>query len=221
VSTFVLQAEKREQQGSAHNRRLRRTGRVPAVIYGGGQEPLSVSLNHMALLREMEQEAFFTSILSLKIGNQTQPAVVKEVQRHPAKPQLLHLDFQRIVEDEEITLHVPIHFVGEAAARGVKEQGGVIEHLLTDVEVTCLPRYLPEYLELDVSAMELNQMLHLSDIPLPEGVTLVALSHQQDHPVVTVSPPRREEEEEGAEPAAAEVPTVAETKAPEEEGEES
>jgi large subunit ribosomal protein L25 len=194
---------------------------VPAVIYGGGQEPLSVSLNHMALLREMEQEAFFTSILSLKIGNQTQPAVVKEVQRHPAKPQLLHLDFQRIVEDEEITLHVPIHFVGEAAARGVKEQGGVIEHLLTDVEVTCLPRYLPEYLELDVSAMELNQMLHLSDIPLPEGVTLVALSHQQDHPVVTVSPPRREEEEEGAEPAAAEVPTVAETKAPEEEGEES
>jgi large subunit ribosomal protein L25 len=180
-----------------------------------------VSLNHMALLREMEQEAFFTSILSLKIGNQTQPAVVKEVQRHPAKPQLLHLDFQRIVEDEEITLHVPIHFVGEAAARGVKEQGGVIEHLLTDVEVTCLPRYLPEYLELDVSAMELNQMLHLSDIPLPEGVTLVALSHQQDHPVVTVSPPRREEEEEGAEPAAAEVPTVAETKAPEEEGEES
>jgi large subunit ribosomal protein L25 len=212
VTSFNLEAEKRELQGSANNRRLRREGRVPAVIYGGGKDPMHVSLNHMRLLREMQEEAFYTTILSIKVGSTSESAVVKEVQRHPYKPQLLHLDFQRVVEDEDITLHVPIHFIGEATAKGVKEQGGVIEHLMTDVEVTCLPRYLPEYLELDISALELNQILHLSDIPLPEGVTVVALAHQQDHPVVSISPPRREEAEEGEEAPEAEVPTVAETR---------
>jgi large subunit ribosomal protein L25 len=133
------------------------------------------------------------------------------VQRHPVRPLILHLDFQRIVEDEEITLNVPIHFIGEAGAKGVKEQGGVIEHLLTDVEVLCLPRHLPEYLEIDVSAMDLNEILHLSDIKLPEGVSLVALSHNQDHPIVAINPPRREEEEVPAE--AAEVPAPGEVPA--------
>jgi large subunit ribosomal protein L25 len=216
VTSFNLEAEKRELQGSANNRRLRRQGRVPAVIYGGGKDPVHVSLNHMRLLREMQEEAFYTTVLSIRVGSVSEAAVVKDVQRHPAKPQLLHLDFQRVVEDEELTLHVPIHFIGEAKAKGVKDQGGVIEHLITDVEVTCLPRHLPEFLELDISAMELNQMLHLSDIPLPEGVTVVALAHDQDQPVVSISPPRREEAEEvEEEEPEAEVPTVAETRSEE------
>ncbi len=214
MTSFVLEAEQREQQGSANNRRLRRQGRVPAVIYGGGKDPVQMSLNHTRLLREMQEEAFFTSILSIRVGSGAESAVVKEVQRHPAKPLILHVDFQRVVEDEEITLHVPIHFTGEVNARGVKEQGGVIEHLATDVEVTCLPRHLPEFLELDISALELGQILHLSDLPLPQGVTLVALAHQQDLPVVTISPPRREEVDDTA-VEAAEVPTVADTRAPE------
>jgi large subunit ribosomal protein L25 len=207
-SGFEVEVEERAVSGTGGSRRLRRSGRVPAVIYGGGQPPRTVTLDHMALLRHMEREAFYTSILSLKRGAETEPVIIKDVQRHPAKTQVLHLDFQRIVEDQEITLHVPIHFLGEETAKGVKDQGGVLEHLMTDVEVNCLPRYLPEFLSLDVSELELNQILHLSDIPLPEGVELVALAHGQDYPVVAINPPRREEEEvaapaEGAAPEAA------------------
>jgi large subunit ribosomal protein L25 len=125
----------------------------------------------------------------------------------------MHLDFQRIVADEEITMTVPIHFVGEAAAVGVKEQGGVIEHAITDVEISCLPANLPEYLELDVSAMQLNDILHLSDIKYPDGVSSVQLTHGHDQPVVAVHPPRREEETpESADVAPSEVPAAADAK---------
>ncbi|HEX5419477.1 MAG TPA: 50S ribosomal protein L25/general stress protein Ctc [Gammaproteobacteria bacterium] len=206
---FELQAEARDALGRAGSRRLRRRGKVPAVIYGGGADSSAIVLDHNSLVHEMSQEAFYTSILSIKIGAQAQSVVVKEVQRHPARPVIMHLDFQRIVEDEAITLHVPLHFVGEEGAKGVKEQGGVFEHLMSDVEVSCLPRDLPEYLEVDVTNLELNQILHLSDLKLPQGVSLVALEHHQDHAVVMVSPPRREEAEapaEAAEPAA--VPTA-------------
>lgn len=203
---FELSAEPREGAGRAPSRRLRRTGRVPAIVYGGGEQPSAISLDHNKLVHQMDHEAFYTSILTLKVGKQDQAVVVKAVHRHPAKPEILHLDFQRIVADEEITLHVPVHFVGESGAVGVKEQGGVIDHLLTDVEVSCLPKDLPEFLELDVSNLELNQILHLSDIPLPDGVTSTALEHGLDHPVVAINPPRREEveePEEGIEEAAA------------------
>jgi large subunit ribosomal protein L25 len=206
-----LEAEARAALGRTDSRRLRRSGKVPAVMYGGGQAPSALVLDHNTLLRQMGREAFYTSILTIKVGPDAHAVVVKAVQRHPVRPLILHLDFQRIVEDEEITLNVPIHFIGEAGAKGVKEQGGVIEHLLTDVEVLCLPRHLPEYLEIDVSAMDLNEILHLSDIKLPEGVSLVALSHNQDHPIVAINPPRREEEEVPAE--AAEVPAPGEVPA--------
>lgn len=209
--SFEIQGEPRDGAGRSLSRRLRKTGRVPAVVYGGGQEPRSISLDHNSLVHQMSREAFYTSILSIKLGSETQPVVVKAVQRHPAKPQIMHLDFQRVVEDEEITLNVPIHFLGETVAKGVKEQGGVVEHLQTDVEISCLPRDLPEYLELDVTNLELNHIYHLSDIKLPEGVSSVALRHGQDLPVVAINPPRREEEEApaveaGAVPAAAETP---------------
>lgn len=196
--SFEIQAEARQGRGRTEGRKLRRLGRVPAVVYGGGQDPRSISLDHNSLTHQMAREAFYTSILTIKVGNETQAVVVKDVQRHPARTHVMHLDFQRVVEDEEITLHVPIHFIGEAAAKGVKEQGGVIEHILADVEISCLPRHLPEYLELDVSELELNSIYHLSDIKFPEGVSSVALAHGQDQAVVAINPPRREEEEEEA-----------------------
>lgn len=205
---FEIPAESRDGSGRAFSRRLRREGRVPAIVYGGGQDPSPVTLDHNSLIHLMEREAFYTSILTLKVGKSEQSVVVKAVHRHPAKPVVLHMDFQRVVEDEEITLNVPIHFVGEAVAHGVKEQGGAIEHMETDVEISCLPRNLPEFLELDVSGLGLNEIMHLSDIKMPEGVTSVALSHGQDHPVVAIHPPRREEVEEPVEAEAAEVPTV-------------
>ena len=221
-AAFQLAGEPRAQLGRTDSRRLRKAGMVPAIIYGGGQEPESLVLDHNTLSHQMNREAFYTSILTVNLGSKTQQVVVKDVQRHPVKPQVMHLDFQRVVEDEEITLHVPIHFIGEAASKGVKEQGGVVDHLMTDVEVICLPRYLPEYLEIDVTPLELNDIYHLSDIKLPEGVSLVALRHGQDRPVVAINPPRREEVEAPVEGAAAtpaaEVPASAQAEPTKPEG---
>jgi large subunit ribosomal protein L25 len=211
--TFEIQGEARDARGRSDNRRLRRLGQVPAVIYGGGKDATAITLDHNSLLRQMSQPAFYTSILTLKVDSESQPVFVKDVQRHPARPQIMHLDFQRIVEDEEITLNVPIHFIGEEAAKGVKEQGGVIEHLATDLEISCLPRHLPEFIEVDVSDLGMNDMLHMSDLKLPEGVSLVALAHNQDRPVVTVSQPRREETDVEAEGAEVEAPAAEEGKA--------
>ena len=211
-AAFELAGEARPQLGRTDARRLRRAGKVPAVMYGGGEAPQTMVLDHNAVTRQMNREAFYTSILTLKLGSKAQQVIVKDVQRHPAKPLIMHMDFQRIREDQEITLHVPIHFLNEANSKGVKDQGGVVDHLLSDVEVTCLPRYLPEYLEIDVTELELNQIYHLSDIKLPEGVELVSLKHGNDMPVVAVNPPRQEEVDvpvEAAEPAPGEVPATA------------
>jgi large subunit ribosomal protein L25 len=220
---FEIEAETRQGSGRSESRKLRREGRVPAIIYGGGNDPSSITLDRNSLANQMALEAFYTSILNLKVDKKVQPVVVKEVQRHPAKSVVMHLDFQRVVEDEELTLTVPIHFSGEAAAVGVKEQGGVIEHTLTDVEISCLPAHLPEFLELDVSALQLNEILHLSDITYPEGVTSTQLAHGHDSPVVAIHPPRREEEEpaEGEEAAAAEVAAAADADDGDSKGDES
>ena len=210
-AAFELAGEPRAQLGRTSARRLRKAGKVPAVMYGGGEAPESLVLDHNTLKHQMAREAFYTSILTLKLGAKAQQVVVKAVERHPARPIIMHMDFQRVREDVEITLNVPIHFLNEESAKGVKDQGGVVNHLLTDVEVRCLPRYLPEYLEIDVTPLELNQMFHLSDIKLPEGVTLVALAHGDDQPLVAVNPPREEEIEIPVETAAApgEVPATA------------
>ena len=210
-AAFELAGEPRAQLGRTSARRLRKAGKVPAIMYGGGEAPESLMLDHNTLKHQMAREAFYTSILTLKLGTKAQQVVVKAVERHPARPIIMHLDFQRVREDVEITLNVPIHFLNEAEAKGVKDQGGVVNHVLTDVEVRCLPRYLPEYLEIDLTALELNQMFHLSDIKLPEGVTLVALAHGDDQPLVAVNPPREEEIEIPVETAAApgEVPATA------------
>jgi large subunit ribosomal protein L25 len=196
---FEIDAEARQGSGRTESRKLRREGRVPAIIYGGGEDPSSITLDRNNLVNQMALEAFYTSILNVNLGKKAQPVVVKEVQRHPSKSVIMHVDFQRVVADEEITLNVPIHFIGEAVAIGVKEQGGVIEHTLTDVEITCLPANLPEFLELDVSALELDELLHLSDIKFPDGVTSTQLAHGHDAPVVAIHPPRQEEEEEPVE----------------------
>ena len=161
---FELDVEPRDKLGKGETRRLRRRGKVPAILYGGGQDPRALMLEKDRLQHQMEQEAFYTSILTLKLGSESQAVVVKDVQRHPAKLQVLHLDFQRILEDQKISLNVPIHFIGEDVAVGVREQGGEIAHLVTDVEVSCLPKDLPEFLEIDITDMELNQLLHLSDV---------------------------------------------------------
>ena len=193
---FALEVENRPDLGTGSSRRLRRQGKVPAIIYGGGRKPRAVVLDHARLLREMEQEAFHTSILTLTRGDVSQPVVVKDFQRHPSRRQVLHLDFLRIREDEKINLNVPLHFMGGDVAVGVREQGGEVSVQRTEVEVSCLPKDLPEYIEVDISELELNQRLHLTDIEIPEGVELPALVQGFDTSIVTIIPRRREEEDE-------------------------
>jgi large subunit ribosomal protein L25 len=185
---FNLVAELREDQGKGASRRLRRQGKVPAIIYGGGRPPRALIFDHNKVLQQLDQEAFYSSILTIKVGDKSQAAIVKDVQRHPAKRQIMHIDMQRIVEDEKIRMNVPIHFLGEQQAPGVKQGGGSVMRLMTEVEVTCLPRDLPEYFEVDISHLELDDMLHLSDIKVPEGVEITQLTHgdEHDHAIVSV-----------------------------------
>ena len=211
---FDLIAELREDQGKGASRRLRHEGKVPAILYGGGRPPRALSFDHNKVLRQMDSESFYSSVLNIKVRDKSQAAIVKDIQRHPAKRQILHIDLQRIVEDAEIRMHIPLHFVGDDVAPGVKA-GGTVSRLMNDVEVVCLPRNLPEYFEIDVSTMEIDDMLHLSDISLPEGVELVELSHGEGHdqPIVSIhvikaAPVEETEEEAAAEEKAADVPTV-------------
>ena len=205
-TSFELVADPRDgMQGKGASRRLRRSGKVPAILYGGHNEPRQILLDHQNLLTLLVNERFFSTILALKIKGETQAAIVKDVQRHPAKNQIVHMDLQRVLENEQIRMQIPLHFKGGAGSPGVKTQGGVVSHLLNLVQVMCLPKDLPEYLELDLSAMEINDIKRLSDIPLPAGVTLVDLAHGRDEPVVSIHHPRAEEVEAAPAEAAAAV----------------
>ncbi len=201
--SFELNAQVRHDSGKGASRRLRRDGKVPAIMYGGGQKPMSLALDQDAVRHSLENEAFYSHILTVNVDGQPVQAVLKDLQRHSYRPIILHMDLQRISETEELRMHVPLHFIGEAVAPGVKLGGGIISHLVTDVEVICLPRHLPEFLEVDVSNLQLNETLHLSDIKLPEGVKIIALTHGPEHdlPVVSVHVPRAAVEAEAA-PAA-------------------
>ena len=203
-ASFELVAELRDgTQGKGASRRLRHAGRVPAIMYGGHVEPLSLSFEHEKLQVASQNERFFTTLLTIKIGDKTQPAILKDIQRHPSKPVILHLDLQRIVENEQIRMSIPLHFINANIAPGVKTGGGQVSHLLNEVEVNCLPKDLPSYLEVDMGKMELNQSLHLSDLVLPAGVELVLLAHGRDEAVVSVHHARVAEEAAPAAEAAA------------------
>ena len=200
-TSFELIAEVRaDNQGKGASRRLRHTGRVPAIMYGGHTAPLCLSFDHQKLQVALQNERFFTTLLAIKIGDQQQVAILKDLQRHPAKPTVLHLDLQRVLDNEPIRMSIPLHFKNASIAPGVKTGGGLVSHLTSEVEVTCLPKDLPEYLEVDMADMQLNDTKHLSDIPLPAGVSLSLLAHGRDEAVVSVHHPRVEEPE--AAPAA-------------------
>ncbi len=177
---FNIQAVARSDKGKGASRRLRRQGLVPGIIYGGGKDPEMIATLHNKLLQHLEHEAFYSSILNVEVDGQVQRVVLKDLQRHPAKPFVLHFDLQRVADTDRIKMQVPLHFVGEDSAPGVKA-GGAISHAMVDVEIVCEAQNLPEYIEVDVSGMEVGDMLHLSDLKLPEGVEIVALSHGDSH----------------------------------------
>ena len=173
---FDLIAETRECQGKGASRRLRRQGKVPAIIYGAGRPPRQLAFDHNKVLKQLENESFYSSILNIKVGEKSQAAIVKDIQRHPAKPLIIHMDFQRIVEDQKIKMNVPIHLLNTEDAVGVRDGGGSVSHLKTDVEVSCLPKDLPEYFEVDIIDLGLDEMLKLSAIKLPDGVEIPELA---------------------------------------------
>jgi len=203
--SFTFGADVRETQGKGASRRLRHTGKVPAILYGAREDPQALVLDQQNLLTMIADERFYSSIVRLKIGERTQEAIIKDVQMHPAKNVVVHVDLQRVVENETIRIRLPIHFRGESVSPGVKTQGGVVSHMRADVEVSCLPKDLPEFLELDLSGMGLNETKFLADIPLPAGVTIPELT-QRNAPVASIHAPRAEEPEPVAAEAVAAVP---------------
>ncbi len=199
---FTLAAEKRGAEGKGASRRLRRTeGKVPAIIYGGTAEPVSISVMHKDLAHALENEAFYSHILTLNLDGTDEAVILKDLQRHPYKPVILHADFQRVSKNQKIHIQVPLHFINEDNCEGVRNGGGAITHQLSEVEVVCLPANLPEFIEVDMVAVAVEQIVHLSDLKLPKGVELAELAKGADHdlPVVAVHKPKGSKADEDAE----------------------
>ena len=202
---FDLHAQPRAQTGSVAMRRLRRAGQVPGVVYGAGGDAAAIALGHNELARHLENESFHSHILTLHLDGGQEQVVLRGVQRHPVRAEVLHVDLLRVRRDEKIRMLVPLHFLGEDEAPGVRQQSGLVSHLMTEAEVSCLPSQLPEFLPVDVSGLHIGEPVHLSALELPEGVELVALEHGQDPAVVIINVRREQVEPEEAEAAADEA----------------
>jgi large subunit ribosomal protein L25 len=185
---FTLDAEIRTDLGKGASRRLRHADKVPAVIYGGDKEAVSLTLSHNKVYQAQAFEAFYSHVLTININGEKVEALVKDMQRHAFKPRVMHLDFLRVDANKALHTHIPLHFINEENADSIKINGGHAEHHMVDVEVSCLPANLPEFIEVDMTNVELGQTLHLTDIVMPEGVTLLELNKGEDHDqaVVTV-----------------------------------
>ncbi|MEW5754991.1 MAG: 50S ribosomal protein L25/general stress protein Ctc [Pseudomonadota bacterium] len=200
---FTLDVQVRADKGKGASRRLRRSDLVPGIIYGGKAEPQTVATDHDSFMNKLKHEAFYSHILTVNIAGKPQQAILRALHRDPVKPRLLHFDLQRVSADDIIHMMVPVHFINEEIAPGVKA-GGQVNHAITSLEVVCAAKNLPEYLEVDLAGLELGHSIHLTEIKLPSGVTLAELTHGEghDHAVVTIAAPRGAAEEEAAAPAA-------------------
>ncbi len=200
---FVIEAFPRDDQGRGASRRLRREEKkIPAIIYGGKKDATSISIWHNELKKALENEAFFSHVLTIDLDGKKESVILKDLQRHPYKALLTHADFLRVDKDHEIHVNVPLHFINEETAPAIKLHGGVAQHQINEVEVICLPQDLPEYIEVDMGAVEMDEVIHLSDLKLAKGVRIAALAHGEDHdlPVVAIHKPRAaktEDTEEG------------------------
>src|ERR1044071_6613516 len=212
-----ISARKRELQGTGPARRMRRMGRVPAVVYGGDKNPVNLELDHKDLYLNLRNEKFHASILTLDVGGAKEQVLLRSVSMHPFRPQVQHIDFQRVSKDKKIHMKVPLHFVNAEKSPGVKEQGGVVNHVMNELDIVCFPDDLPEYIEIDLSNLSVGHSLHIRDVPLPKGVELTL--HKDENPgVAPVVVPALITGEEEAAPAvsAAEVPTTEQAATPKE-----
>ena len=186
-ASFEIQAEKRDAMGKGASRRLRRTGRVPAILYGGKETPQSLSLIAKDLMKNLENEAFYSQVINVSVeGGAPVPVVLRDLQRHPYKSVVVHVDLQRVDMNKPVHVHLPLHFINEESSVGAKA-GGLISHEVIEVEVSCLPKDLPEFIEVDVANLDVGDSLHLSDLKVPAGVTLLELARGEDHDLAVVS----------------------------------
>lgn len=186
VGSFEFDAELRTKTGKGDARRTRREGKVPAILYGGNAEPVQLNLNHNQVSKRLENEAVYSHILTLKFEGREEKAILKAMQRHPARPIIMHMDFQRVDEKAKLRVHVPLHFTNQETSVGVKK-GGVVTHALVEVEVDCLPQHLPEFIEVDLANLDVGGSIHLSDIKIPAGVEIHALMQGADHDLLVAA----------------------------------
>ena len=207
MNDYELRGELREGSGKSAARQLRRSGLIPAVLYGAGKDTVSIALDANDVHKRLANEAFFSHILDVQVGGEGTQAVLKALQRDPATDRVTHMDLLRVSSTQEITMHVPLHFIGEDTCPG-RKAGGVINHLLVDLEISCLPQDLPEYIEVDMSNLDIGDSLHLSELAMPPGVTLLAIAQDPEHdqPVVAIQHSQKFDEEEEALLAEGEVP---------------
>lgn len=204
--SFEFDAQARTATGKPAARRLRLEDKVPAIVYGAGKEPMPISLSHNKVIKALEHEAVYSHILTLKIDGAAESVVLKALMRHPTKPKITHMDFLRINTKEKLTMRVPLHFLNEAKAPGVKD-GGILSKLITHFDISCLPADLPEYIEVDIGALAIGDSIHMSAVKLPAKVTLshAIADEEHDQVVVSIHEPRAEEPEETAAPVAVET----------------
>nr|VFK33611.1 MAG: LSU ribosomal protein L25P [Candidatus Kentron sp. MB]VFK76282.1 MAG: LSU ribosomal protein L25P [Candidatus Kentron sp. MB] len=203
MKEFQLTANIRHELGTGASRRMRRANQIPAILYGTKKESIPLFLDAHEFNKQLEDQAFGSSIITLNLENAKEPVILKALQRHPVRSRhILHIDFMRVSASEQLQIRVPIHFINEEKCMG-KKAGGIVNRLLQELEIACLPKDLPEAITIDMSSMQLGQTLHLSDLTVPEGITLTALTHGQDQTVITISSPRDSAEggegQEGAE----------------------
>lgn len=199
---FTLTATAREESGKGASRRLRREqGMLPAIVYGDNKAPQSITIEHKELVKHLESEAFYSHVITLKIDNADETVILKDLQRHPAKALVLHADFLRVSENTKLTINAPLHFINEANSKGVKQSGGIVNHTMTELEISCLPGALPEFIEVDMTDIDVGDTVHISNIKLPAGVTSVALSHGPDHdlPVASIIKPKGSSDDDAEE----------------------
>ncbi len=212
--SIEISAVKREAKGTGASRRLRHAGSVPGVVYGGSKEAVAIELNTKALFMEFRHEAFHASILSLNLEGKKEDVLLRAYQMHPVRNTIQHIDFQRVNANEKIHVRVPFHFLNEDTAPGVKVGGGIVAHIMTEAEVSCLPKDLPEFVEVDLAALELGDSVHLSQIKLPKDVEFVQLAHDNDAAVASIAKTRGGVSDDAGEAApAAEAPAAEAPKA--------
>ncbi len=208
--SIELNAELREDMGKGASRRLRRVNKIPAIVYGAGKDPQNLTLEQKDVQYQMHNEAFYTQVLALNVAGKKVDVLLRDLQHHPYKIDIMHMDFLRVDAKKVVHVHVPLHFIGDEEAPGVKTEGGAISHVVSEVEVECLPKDIPEFIEVDLSGMHMGDIIHLSDLNIPAGVELLALRQGEDHDSAVANVHQRKAVEVDEEaPEAPEAPEVA------------